>query len=82
MLLKRGLEMTKSSKIMTKLVASIDYVWAVANGKLSVFLKTCWYMIKSYRSKKLTKSYKLLLLCLIEKDNWGNNGKRFEKSDY
>ena len=56
-------------------------MWAVANGKISVLLLTSWYILKFYSSIEFTLS-NLIRLYLIEKDHWGANGKRLERSDW
>ena len=56
----------------------------VANDTIVVFFFTCWQIIKSYHSIKLTQS-NLFRLYFIKKNNWGGggaNGKIFERSDW
>ena len=57
-------------------------MWKVANGKILVFLFTCWLIMKSYSSRKLTRS-NLFRLYFIEKNIWeGTNEKNFEASEW
>ena len=53
----------------------------MADGKILVLFFTCCQIIKSYRLIKLAQS-NLIRLYFTEKNNWGANGKIFERSDW
>ena len=53
----------------------------MADGKILVLFFTCCQIIKSYRFIKLAQS-NLIRLYFTEKNNWGANGKIFERSDW
>ena len=82
MLFKRGIELS-----CARWFYWLHYraTWEVANENVAVLLFTCWSIIKSYYSIKLSRS-NLFRLYFIKKNNRGGgggaNGKIFERSDW